>query len=239
MRCRRTGFGSGDMARRASFGGMTVGDMVGLIRDQTRPESAPLTPELKMHMASAITPLWRATEATLEKTGMPPPYWAFAWPGSQAIARLVLDSPALVRGRRVLDFAAGGGLIAMACARMGAARVIAVDIDPIAEVALALNAKLNRLAIQTSHHDIVGQALREIDLVLAGDVFYERALAQRILPWFHQLAKAGKTVLVGDPGRAYLPSTGIEPIATYTVPTSMELEDRETKDTTVWKVLAD
>lgn len=216
---------------------MTVGDMVGLVRDNTRIEAPPLTPELSMHMATAITPLWQTTEAALQKSGIAPPYWAFAWPGSQALARLVLDNAALVNGRRVLDFAAGGGLVALACARMGANRVIAADIDPIAEVAQALNAKLNRVTVETTHHDLIGQAMREIDLVMAGDIFYERPLAARVLPWLRLLAKAGKRVLVGDPGRAYLPTSGVEPIATYTVATSVELEDQESKQTTVWKVL--
>ena len=214
-----------------------VAEMVTLIRANTRASPVPLVPELTMHVASAITPLWSATEATFAQNVMAPPFWAFAWPGGQALARFVLDGHAKVKGRRVLDFAAGGGLIALAAARAGAARVVAAEIDPIAEVAIALNGRLNRLQIETSHQDIVGQALSDVDFVLAGDVFYERPLTSHILPWLRHLAATGKTVLIGDPGRAYLPSDGIEPLATYVVPTDIELEDKSSKETTVWKLL--
>ena len=219
-------------------GGADIDDITALIRSRTRIDTAPLVPTINLHLATALTPLWQATESTLATTGMPPPFWAFAWPGGQAVARLLLDRPDLVRGRRVLDFAAGGGLIALAAAQCGAARVMAADLDPIAKVAIALNATLNGLAINVSLHDLVGRRLSDVDVVLAGDVFYERPFSAHILPWFRLLARCGKTVLIGDPGRAYLPKDGIEPVDSYTVPTDVELEDCALKETTVWRLLA-
>lgn len=213
--------------------------MAQFIMANTTVAPPPLTPELRLYQATQITPLWQATEQVLEETGLAPPFWAFPWAGGQALARLVLDDPAQVRGRRMLDFGAGGGLVAIAAARVGARRVIANDLDAFAEVAQHLNARLNRVAIETSHHDLIGHPLREIDVVLAGDVLYEGPAARRIVPWLRGLVRAGKTVLCGDPGRAYLPKDGLEPIATYTIPTPVELEDREARETTVWRLLGD
>ncbi|MCB9949200.1 MAG: methyltransferase [Rhodospirillaceae bacterium] len=206
------------------------------VRDNTELVAPPLVPELRLHLATEITPLWQATEDVLASTGLPPPYWAFAWPGGQAMARLLLDRPDLVRGRRIVDFAAGCGLAALAAARSGAAGVLASDIDPLAMMALRLNAAANGLAVDTTTADLVGQALDGIDVVLAGDVCYEKPMAARVTGWLRVLAAAGKTVLLADPGRTYLPQGGLDPLARFTVPTTLELEDRDRRDTVVWQV---
>jgi len=216
---------------------MGSAEMARFIVANTTVAAPPLTPQLRVYQATQITPLWQATEQMLEETGLPPPFWAFPWAGGQAVARLALDDPGLVRGRAVLDFGAGNGLIAIAAERMGARRVVAADVDPFAEIAQHLNARLNRVAIETTRHDLTGNPLREIDVVLAGDVLYERPTARRIVPWLRGLVAAGKTVLFGDPGRAYLPQDGLEPVAAFSIPTPIELEDREIRETTVWRLL--
>lgn len=212
------------------------------IRAQTAIASPPLVPELRLHLASEVTKLWHATEATLEQNNLPPPYWAFAWPGGQALARYVLDHPETVRGRRVLDFAAGCGLTALAAARAGAASVAASEIDPVAATALALNAALNGVALTLIGDDATRQAADEAargwDVVLAGDVFYERPMAEAVEPWLRGLARCGVRVLVADPGRAYVPKAGLAELARYTVPTSRDLEDRETRETVVYALTA-
>ena len=199
--------------------------------------TAPLIPELRLHLATEITPLWQATEATLETTGLPPPYWAFAWVGGQAVARHILDHPELVRGRRVLDFAAGCGLIALAAARAGAASVTAVDIDPFALAAIRLNAAANGLALAVSAENVVGRA-SGADLVLAGDVCYERPMAEAVIAWLRAEAAAGAAVIIGDPGRSYLPRTGLTALARHVIPTISDVEDVAVKTTTVWRVEA-
>jgi predicted nicotinamide N-methyase len=207
------------------------------IRANTAAAPPALVPELRLHLATEITPLWQATEAALNAINLPPPYWAFPWAGGQALARQILDQPALVAGRRVLDFAAGSGIVALAAARAGAAHVQAVEIDAVAAAAIALNAGLNGLAVQVVCEDLVGRPLPDVDVVLAGDVCYERPMAERVFAWLRALSGAGKTVLMGDPGRNYLPTSGLEAVARHLVPTSRELEDREQRDTTIWRVL--
>ncbi|WP_119678069.1 class I SAM-dependent methyltransferase [Indioceanicola profundi] len=206
------------------------------VRAHTAIGRAPLLPELRLHLATEITPLWEATEAWLERNGVPPPFWAFAWAGGQALARHVLDHPEIVRGKRVLDFATGGGLVALAAAKSGAAHVMAAEIDPFAIAATRLNDALNGLAVETTCQDLIGSPLPGIDVLLAGDICYERPLAERALAWFKAVAATGTLVLIGDPGRTYLPREGLEHRATYIVPTSRELEDREERETKVWRV---
>jgi predicted nicotinamide N-methyase len=193
----------------------------------------PLVPEIRLHLASEVVPLWQATETNLTERGLPPPYWAFAWPGGQALARHLLDHPDLVRGKRVLDFAAGSGLAAIAAAKAGAASAAAAEIDRFAIAAIGLNAKLNSVGLETIEADILGQA-GGWDLVLAGDVCYERPMAERVGQWLGRLAAGGTQVLMGDPGRNYLPTTGIREVARYQVPTSLDLEDRISRETIVW-----
>ncbi|MBI1208316.1 MAG: methyltransferase [Azospirillum sp.] len=215
-----------------------MSDPLQFIRSQTAIGSPPLVPEVRLHLATEITPLWQATEDTLAQAGLPPPYWAFAWAGGQAVARYVLDRPEVVAGLRVLDFAAGNGLIAIAATLAGAASVEAVEVDALAVAAIALNATLNGVSVAARFDDPVGRPLPGIDVVLAGDVCYERPMAVRIIPWLAELAASGVQVVVGDPGRAYLPRHGLEPLARHTVPTSRELEDRDVRETMVWRLTA-
>ncbi len=196
-----------------------------------------LVPEIRLHLATEITPLWEATEAALARAGLPPPYWAFAWPGSQALARFLLDDPARVAGRRVLDFAAGSGLAAIAALKAGAAAAEANDIDAWAAAAQRRNAALNGVALDISAADRVGMDLGPVDLVLAGDVCYERPMAARIMPWLAGFAAAGGTVLLADPGRAYLPAdASLVELARYAVPTTRELEDRDERVTRILRL---
>ena len=204
------------------------------IRDNTAILSPPHVPELRLHLADEAHDLWQKTEDQLEAIGLPPPFWAFAWAGGQALARHVLDHPETVRGLKVTDFATGSGLVAIAAAKAGAARVEAVDIDPYSRSAVALNAELNGVAIDFNASDIIGAPL-ETDILLAGDVFYDKAMADAIIPWFDALASSGLTILVGDPGRAYCPRERLEHCATYRVPVTRALEDAEVKRTEVWR----
>lgn len=196
--------------------------------------TAPLVPEIRLHLASEITPIWQASEAWLRESGTEPPFWAFAWPGSQALARHALDCPSLVRGRHVLDFAAGGGLAAIACLLAGAASVEAAEIDPLAAAAIRLNAAANHVTLDAVAADIVGQDCRW-DIILCGDVCYEAPMTGQILPWLERMSTTA-TVLIADPGRAYLPRQGLSELARFLVPTTIELEDRLERLVTLWKL---
>ncbi len=194
-------------------------------------------PEIRLHIADEAHDLWLKTEDELAAIGLPPPFWAFAWAGGQGLARFVLDHPDTVARRRVLDFASGSGLVAVAAAKAGAAHVVAVDIDPFAAPALRLNAALNGVSIEARIANLVGMPVSELgaDVLLAGDVFFDRMFADRLVPWFDSLSSAGMTILVGDPGRAYLPRDRLTRQATYRVPVTRALEDAEIKETTVWR----
>ena len=211
--------------------------MNAFIAAHTAIAAAPLVPEIALHLATEITPIWQASEDWLARSGVEPPFWAFAWPGGQALARHVLDRPHLVAGRRVLDFAAGGGIAAIACAMAGAAFVDAAEIDPLAIAAIAANASLNRVAVRPLAEDLVGSAGRW-DLILCGDVCYEAPMTRHILPWLRRLAGTAE-VWVADPGRAYLPADGLAPLGSYDVPTSLELEDRTLRPTRLYRLLAE
>jgi predicted nicotinamide N-methyase len=200
------------------------------IRDNTQLLSPPLVPELKLHLASEVVPLWRKTEEELNQSGIAPPYWAFAWPGGQALGRYVLDHPEFVRGKRVLDFGAGSGLVALAAAKAGALHVTAADIDPTAAAAIRANARANGLAVEVTSEDLIGAAT-DFAIIMIGDMCYERPLAERLLSW---LAGLDVQILMGDPGRTYFPKSGFARLATYMVPTSLELEDREIRETGIW-----
>ncbi|MBR0679726.1 methyltransferase [Roseomonas eburnea] len=206
------------------------------VRAHTAIGRAPLVPEIALHLASEITPIWQATETWLAERNIEPPFWAFAWPGGQATARLLLDEPARVAGKRVLDFAAGCGIAAIAAARAGATLVEAAEIDPLALAAVRANAVLNGVEVATPEGDIVG-APNRWDVVLAGDVCYEAPMTAHILPWLRRLAAAGVEVLLADPGRAYLPREGLEPLARHAVPTTLELEDRTLREVTIHRLL--
>jgi predicted nicotinamide N-methyase len=203
------------------------------IIDNTALIAPPHVPEIRLHLADEAHDLWKRTEEELEQIGLQPPFWAFAWAGGQGLARYVLDNPDVVRGKRVLDFATGSGIVAIAAARSGAACVVATDIDVFCASAVALNARANGVIVDFSSEDVTGQDA-DWDVVLAGDVFYDKAFAASLLPWFRALAARGARVLVGDPGRHYLPKDGLQALATYEVPVTRALEDAEVKRTTVW-----
>ena len=194
----------------------------------------PHVPEICLHLADEAHDLWHRTEEELAAIGLPPPFWAFAWAGGQGLARYVLDHPETVAGRRVLDFASGSGLVAIAAAKAGAGEVIAADIDPFCEAAVSLNVAANGVPVVYSSEDRIGSD-GGWDVVLAGDVFYDRPLADRLLPWFSALHARGAEILIGDPGRAYLPKSGLGKLAVYEVPVTRALEDAEVKHTTVWR----
>ncbi len=206
------------------------------IRAHTVVARAPLVPEVRLHLATEITPIWQASEDWLQRAGIEPPFWAFAWPGAQALARSILDQPSLVRGRRVLDFAAGSGLAAIACALTGAT-VEACEIDPMAIVAIRMNAALNDAVVSPVAGDVVGQTCRW-DLILCGDVCYEAPMTRHILPWLRAMTRSCE-VWVADPGRAYVPVYNLDLLGTYDVPTSMELEDRTMRRTRISRLLPD
>lgn len=212
-----------------------AGEAEAFLRAQTVLSAASMVPEIPLYLASEITPIWQATEAWLTESGIEPPFWAFAWPGSQVLARMVLDEPGRVAGRRVLDFAAGCGLAAVACALAGALSVEAAEIDPLAVAATRLNAAENGVAVIAETRDVVGDACRW-DLILCGDVCYEAPMTGHILPWLRRMAAEGAEVWIADPGRAYLPREAMEPIATMTVPTTLELEDRPERRVTVYRL---
>jgi len=207
------------------------------IRANTSLMAPPHVPEIRLHLASEAHALWLKTEEELAEIGLPPPFWAFAWAGGQGLARYILDHPDHVRGRSVLDFATGSGLVAIAASMAGAAQVLAADIDPWTETAVRLNAAANGVSIDFEGADLIGSAI-EADVLLAGDVFYDRGFADALLPWFQRLASEGKQILVGDPGRAYLPKDRLEFCAVYEVPVTRALEDSEIKKTTVWRFKA-
>ncbi len=204
---------------------MGEGGRADFIRAHTMAVRPDFAPEIILQLATEITPIWEATEAWLAAHDLPPPYWAFAWPGGLALARHMLDHPALVAGRRVLDFAAGCGVAAIACALAGAARVVAAEIDPMAIAAIELNAALNGVMVETRAGDLAAGAACEWDVILCGDVCYEAPMTRHILPWLRRMA-ATSEVWLADPGRAYLPSEGLVFRAEYQVPTTLELENR-------------
>jgi predicted nicotinamide N-methyase len=198
-------------------------DPAGFIRKHTRIQTPPLVPELRLFLADELTPLWQATEDTLGKKGLEPPFWAFAWPGSQGMARWILDNPAQIAGRRVLDVGTGGGLAAIAAGRAGA-WPIANDVDPMAIVAAHLNAAENGVVIEGVCADLLDTDV-DAELVIVGDLCYERALSERLLAWLHGLART-RRVLMAEPGRAFAPRVGVRPVGTYVVPTLFDLENR-------------
>jgi predicted nicotinamide N-methyase len=193
-----------------------------------------LTPEIRLWLADEAVPLWKKTEEELGAMGLPPPFWAFAWAGGQALARYLLDNPALVADGRALDFASGSGLIAVAAALSGAAAVEASDIDAFAIAAVGANAAENGVSIAPRLENLIG-ADEGWDVVLAGDIAYEKDLGDAAMDWLASLASRGATVLVGDPRRSYLPLDQLECVIEYSVPVTRELEDSEIKRTGVFR----
>lgn len=213
-----------------------MSDRAAFIRRHAAVLTPPLTPEIRLHLAHEATELWELTEEELAQTGLPPPYWAFAWAGGQALARYVLDHPETVRGRAVLDFGSGSGLVAIAAAKAGAARVVAAELDDFARQAIGLNAALNGVEIELAEGDVLAAPPGPWAAALVGDMFYERELAARAEPWFRALAQGGATVLVGDPRRSYFPKQGLTELARYAVAVTRALEDSEIRDTGVFRL---
>ncbi len=210
------------------------------IRENTRLRPVPHVPELSLYVADEAVPLWQKTEEELGQMGLPPPFWAFAWAGGQALARYLLDHPERVKRKRVLDLASGSGLVAIAAMKAGAAEVMANDIDPFAIPAIALNAAANGVSLKTETLDRLDpQAAPErFDAVLAGDIFYERDTAARAFAFLQRMQAQGADVLIGDPGRSYLPRNKMHMVAEYEVPVIRDLEDAEIKRTRVWALAA-
>jgi len=204
------------------------------VREHTVLSHTALVPEIALHLATEVTPLWQATQDFLEHNSLPPPFWAFAWPGGQALARYLLDQPEVVAGRCVLSFAAGSGIEAIAAAKAGASAVVANEIDAFALGAIELNAAANQVALTLAPDDLIGNHDPRWQVVIAGDVCYEKPMAERVTAWLRALAAAGVTVLSADPGRTYLPP-GLTEVARYDVPTSLELEDRTLRTTAIYR----
>lgn len=212
-----------------------VGDPAIFIIANTLLLPVPLVPEIRLHLADEAVPLWTRTEDEINEIGLPPPFWAFAWAGGQALARYVLDHSDIVAGRTVIDLASGSGIVAIAAAKAGAARVIAYDIDGFARMAIELNARKNDVTIEVCGDDLLaGTAAPVAQTILAGDIFYEGDTAKRAFDFLRAKASQGAMVLIGDPGRSFLPKDKLREIAGYNVPVSRELEDADIKQTAVW-----
>jgi predicted nicotinamide N-methyase len=213
-----------------------ISDPAVFIRANTKILSPPLIPEVRLHLAEESLTIWSKTEEELGASGLPPPYWAFAWAGGQALGRYLLDNPVQVAGKPVLDLAAGCGLTAIAALKAGAASAIGNDIDDFAGAAMTLNAGLNDVAIEVQLGDMLSGPAPAGHVILVGDLFYEKPLAERVLAWLYVCQKAGAVILTGDPQRTYFPKERFSQIAEYHVPVSRELEDAEIKKTAVWRL---
>ncbi|MEO1114166.1 MAG: methyltransferase [Pseudomonadota bacterium] len=213
-----------------------IDDPVDFIRRETTVKPVPHAEEIRLHVADEAMELWQKTEEDLGELGLDPPFWAFAWAGGQGLARYILDTPSLVTGKNVIDFACGSGLVGIAAMMAGARRCRAVDIDPFAIAAAGLNAELNGVRLDLEVADLTHQATPSADLVFCGDVFYDRQMAGAVTGFMDRLIDAGIDVLVGDPGRSYLPRTRLTELGVYKVPVVGALEDNEIKKTSVYRV---
>jgi predicted nicotinamide N-methyase len=211
------------------------GDHVRFILANTEILSPPLVPEIRLHLAHEAVPIWQKTEEELDAIGLPPPFWAFAWAGGQALARYVMDHPEIVRGRKVIDLASGSGLVAIAAMKAGAVSVLAGDIDAFAVAAIGINARANDVVVQATGADLL-ETEPDCHVILVGDLFYEKGIASRCYDWLLNAHVKGIGVLVGDPGRTYLPREKLIEVASYQVPVTRELEDMEIKKTAVWRL---
>lgn len=213
-----------------------IADRRDFILANTRLQRPPHTPEIALYLADEVTPIWRLTEEELGRIGLPPPFWAFAWAGGQALARYLLDHPQAVAGKRVLDFAAGSGLVGIAAMKAGAASALCADIDGFCDAAVALNAEANAVALGFTDANLLGGPPPDVEVICAGDICYEKPLAEQVLAWLTAAQARGTQVLIGDPGRSYFPRQGLDKLAEYQVPTTRELEDMEVKKTAVWRI---
>lgn len=220
---------------------MSTQDITKFIHAHTEIAPLPFLPEIILHQAKEVTPLWMATETWAKETNLSPPFWAFAWPGGQAVARYILDNPTTVAGKRVLDFAAGSGLAAIAAAKAGARQILAADIDPFAQAATQMNAARNSVVVENIRGVDLTAAPRHVDMVIAGDVCYEQAMSHKVLKWLDLCTAEGIEVILGDPHRAYAPRPNESPFtmrqeAAMKVPVLRELEDSDWRDVTVWSL---
>lgn len=211
-----------------------ISDPEGFILANTRLQPVPHAPEISLWVADELTPIWRLTEEELGEMGVPPPFWAFAWAGGQALSRWLLDHPEEVAGKRVLDFAAGSGLVGIAAMKAGAVSALCADIDPFCGAAVRLNGEANGVALTFTADDLLDAPPPDVDVICAGDVCYEKPMTERVLAWLGEAKARGVRVIIGDPGRTYFPKTGLEFLAEYRVPTTRELEDQEVKRSSVW-----
>lgn len=203
---------------------------------ETRLRPVPGLESVRLHLADEALPLWHAVQLETGDPDTPLPYWAFAWGGGLAVARYLVDNPDAVAGRRVFDLASGSGLCAIAAMRAGAAVATAVDIDPFAVAAIGLNARANRVRVAVGQRDVLDDGPPDADVVLAGDCWYEESLAARVLPWLRRITAADIDVLIGDPGRRYLPTDQLVELAAYEVRTTTELEDLALKQGRVYRL---
>jgi predicted nicotinamide N-methyase len=217
-----------------------ISDKAAFIRANTRLREVPLVPEISLQIADEAVPIWQKTEDELGEMGLPPPFWAFAWAGGQALARYVLDHAGMVRDQRVLDLASGSGLVGIAAMKAGAQSVCAADIDPFARVAIGINAHVNAVPLAVATGDLLAaDDGAQWDVILAGDIFYERDTAERAFAFLSRHAARGATILIGDPSRSYLPKARLRKLIEYAVPVTRELEDNEIKRTAVWTLKQD
>ena len=215
---------------------MAITDTTAFILANTRLQAVPHAPEISLWLADEITPIWRLTEEELGELGLPPPFWAFAWAGGQAVARWLLDNPSEVAGKRVLDFATGSGLVGIAAMKAGAVSALGADIDPFCAAAVALTAQASGVALTFTDGNLLNAPPPPVDVICAGDVCYEAPMTERVLDWLGQARANGTRVLIGDPGRTYFPKTGLDFLAEYRVQTTRELEDQEIKRSSVWSM---
>ena len=213
-----------------------VPDAQRFIAENTRLLTPPLVPEIKLHLAEESIPIWKKTEEELGEMNVPPPFWAFAWAGGQALARYLLDHRDLTAGKRVLDLGCGSGLTAIAAAKGGAREVLAADIDAFSLAATHINATTNGVSVATTDRDMLDDAACAFDVILVGDLFYERQLADRVLGYIERAKAGGAISLIGDPQRSYFPRGRFTQLDSYEVPVTRELEDAEIKKTAVWRL---
>jgi predicted nicotinamide N-methyase len=209
--------------------------VVRFITENTKLISPPLVPEMLLHLAAESLPIWQKTEDELGEFNLPPPYWAFAWAGGQAVGRYLIDHPEICRGQSVLDLGSGSGISAIAAAKTGALSVVAADIDKVALAACALNARANAADLKITGADLLAEPPRGEDIVIVGDLFYERQLADRVVAYIAEAKARGSAVFIGDPQRSYFPEGRYTRLAEYQVPVTRELEDAEIKRTAVWR----
>jgi len=214
-----------------------VTDYSAFIQANTRPLPIPSLPDIRLYQADEVTPLWQMTEQDMQRERLAPPFWAFAWAGGQAVARYILEHPHIVAGRRVLDIACGSGLVGIAAAKAGAAHVLCNDIDPYCGSAVALNADLNGVTLAFTGENLLGTPPPEADIIVAGDICYEKAMSEAMLTYFRRAAAQDMEIYIGDPHRSYFPASGLERVADYDISTNADIEDAAVKSASVWKLI--